>query len=54
MTHHGAANKPHILEELDADVVGSEEKSQEEFVGNPVGAKRRAPIGGGWNIRHST
>jgi hypothetical protein len=54
MTHHGAANKPHVLEELDADVVVSEEESEKKFVCNTVGTKGHAHIDGGWNKRHST
>jgi hypothetical protein len=38
MTQHGAANKPHIPKELDADVVVSEEESETKFVRNTVGA----------------
>jgi hypothetical protein len=49
VTHHGAAKTPHILKELDADCGVRKEESEEKFVRNSVGAKRRAPIGGGWN-----
>jgi hypothetical protein len=54
MTHDGAPKKPHILEELDPDVGVCKKESQEKFVRNTVGAKRRAPIGGKWNERHSS
>jgi hypothetical protein len=54
MTHHGAANKPHIRKELEVDIVVSEAESDKKFVRNTFGAKRRAPIGGGWNKRQSS
>jgi hypothetical protein len=54
LIRHGAPKKPNILEELDPDVVVCKKESQEKFVRKTVGAKRRAPISGGWKERHAS